>query len=56
MDNIVLDFGSYVNVLSKITWEMMGKPKLVWSLVQLRMENQQNIIPFGRLEFVSIDI
>lgn len=35
---------------------MMGKPKLLWSSVQLRMKNQQNIIPFGRLEFVSIDI
>lgn len=35
---------------------MMGKLKLVWSPIQLRMANNQNIIPFGRLESISIDI
>jgi hypothetical protein len=33
MDNVILDLGSDVNVLSRKTWEMMGKPKLVWSIV-----------------------
>lgn len=45
-----------MNVLPKRTWELMGKPKLVWSLIHLRIENQKNIIPFGRLELVPIDI
>jgi len=34
----------------------MGKPKLVWSPIHLRMGNQQKIIPFERLELVSKDI
>jgi hypothetical protein len=39
IDNVILDLGSDVNVLPKKTWEMMGKPKLVWSPIQLRLEN-----------------
>jgi hypothetical protein len=39
MDNIILDLGSNVNVILKHTWEMMGKPKLIWSPIQLRLEN-----------------
>jgi hypothetical protein len=39
VDNVILDLGSYVNVLPKNTSEMMGKPKLVWSPVQLRLVN-----------------
>jgi hypothetical protein len=31
VDNIILDFGSDVNVLQKKKWEMMGKTKLIWS-------------------------
>ena len=56
MDNIVLDLGSDVNVMPKRIWELMGKPKLVWSSIHLRMANQQNISPFGRMESVWIDI
>jgi len=55
MDDIVIDMGSDVNVIPKRTWEMMGKPKLVLSPVQLRLRNQQKIISFGRLEIVVID-
>jgi hypothetical protein len=33
VDNVILDLGFDVNVLPKQTWEMMGKPKLVWSPV-----------------------
>ena len=29
MDEVVLDLGSEVNVLTKQTWEQMGSPKLV---------------------------
>jgi hypothetical protein len=44
MDNIILDLGSDVNVLPSKTWETMGKPKLIWSPIQLRLENQHKIV------------
>ena len=34
----------------------MGEPKLEWSTIQLRMENQQKIIPLGRLSKIMVDI
>ena len=34
----------------------MGGPALQWSPIQLRMENQQKIIPMGRLQGVTVDI
>ena len=34
----------------------MGEPKLEWSIIQLRMENKQKIIPLGRLPKVMVDI
>ena len=40
MDEVILDLGSEVNVLTKKTWELMGKPKLRYSPIQLRLENQ----------------
>jgi hypothetical protein len=49
MDNVILDLGSDINVLPRQTWEMMGKPKLVWSTIQLRLANQHKIIPIERL-------
>lgn len=47
MDQVILELGSDVNVLPKKTWERMGRPTLQWSLIQLRMVNQQKIIPMG---------
>jgi hypothetical protein len=49
MDQVILDLGSDANVLPKQTWERMGRPVLQWSLIQLRMENQQKIIPYGKI-------
>ena len=34
----------------------MGENKLEWSTIQLRMENQQKIIPLGRLRKFMVDI
>jgi hypothetical protein len=34
----------------------MGKPKLIYSPISLRMANQQVVSPFGRLEHVPVDI
>jgi hypothetical protein len=42
--------------MTKKTWEVMGKPKLIYSPNRLRMANQQAVSPFGRLEHVPVDI
>ena len=56
MDNVILDLGSNVNALPKKMWEIMGKPKLIWSLVQLRLANQHKIVSIGRLMGVHVNI
>ena len=56
MTDVILDLGSEVNVLTKQTWEQMGKPALDWSPIQLRLANQQKIVPLGRLPSVSVHI
>ena len=56
MNDIILDLGSEVNVLTKQTWEQMGKPTLEWSLIQLTLANQQKIVPLGRFPSVPVDI
>jgi hypothetical protein len=40
IDYVVLDLGSKINVMTKQTWELMGKPKLIYSPIRLRMDNQ----------------
>ena len=35
MDEVILDLGSEVNVLTKQTWKQMGSPKLVRSPIHL---------------------
>ena len=47
VDSFILDLGSDVNILTKQIWEMMGKPQLVWSPVQLPLENQAKVSPIG---------
>lgn len=56
MEQIVLDIGSDVNVLTKKTWYLMGKPTMKWSPMKLRMDNQQNIIPLGILSRVIVEL
>jgi hypothetical protein len=53
---VVLDLGSKVNVMMKQTLALMGKPKLIYYLIRLRMANQQVVNPFGQLEHVLVDI
>ena len=43
-------------VITKKTWELMGKAKFQWSPIQLRMENKQNIVPLGILSGIAVDI
>jgi hypothetical protein len=40
IDYVVLDLGSEVNVMMKQTWTLMGKLKLIYSPIRLRMDNQ----------------
>ena len=56
MDEVILDLGSEVNVLTKQTWEQMGSPKLARSPLHLRLANQQRVSPLGRLPQVPVDI
>jgi hypothetical protein len=56
IDYVVLDLGSEVNVMTKQTWALMGKPKLIYSPFRLRMANQQTVSPIGGLEHVYVDI
>jgi hypothetical protein len=56
IDYVVLDLGEKVNVMMKQTRTLMGKPKLIYSPIRLRMANQQVVSPFERLEHVTVDI
>ena len=56
MDEVVLDLGSEVNVMTKQTWEIMAKPKLAFSPIQLRLANQQRVIPLGHLSSIPVDL
>jgi hypothetical protein len=42
--DVMLDQGSDVNILPKKTREALGKPRLTYSPIQLRMENQYCIL------------
>ena len=56
MDQIILDLGSNANILTNQTWELMGKSKLQWLVIYLRLENHHKIFPMGRLLGVTVDI
>ena len=56
VDSVILDLGSDVNILTKKTWEMMGKLHLVWTLIQLWLENQARVSPIGRVTCIPIEV
>jgi len=56
MDEVVLDLGFEVNVMTKQTWEIMAKPKLAFSPIQLRLANQQRVIPLDHLSSIPVDL
>jgi hypothetical protein len=56
MDEVILDLGSEVNVLTKQTSELMEKPKMRYSPIQLRLASQQRVNPMGRLLNILVDI
>jgi hypothetical protein len=55
MDEVVLDLGSEMNV-TKQTWEIMAKPKLAFSPIQLRLANHQRVIPLACLSSIPMDL
>ena len=56
MGNVILDLGLDVNILPKKTWEAMGEPTLWYSNIQLKLANQQRVIPIGRLKNTIVDL
>jgi hypothetical protein len=56
MNNVMLNLGFDVNILPKTYWELMGKPNLVWSPIQLRISNQYRIYLIARLQQVEVNI
>jgi hypothetical protein len=56
MGDIILDLGSKVNVLPKMTWQCMGELTLRYSIIQLKLANQHRVLPIGRLEGVTVDL
>ena len=56
MDYIILDLGFDVNILTRQTWESMGKLPLDWSTIQLILANQSMVLPIGQLTQVPIEV
>jgi hypothetical protein len=56
MDGVKLDLGYDMNILSIFFCELMGKPNLVWSPIQLSLANQYKVYPIGKLEQVEVNI
>lgn len=44
---VVLDFGSHVNIITKSTWEKLGRPQLVKSDYYFKLADQGLIEPLG---------
>ena len=51
---MILDLGYDVKILPNKSWEIMGKPKLVYSPIQLWWANQYCLFPIGRLNNMEV--
>jgi len=56
MDGDKLDMGSDMKILLNKSSKLMGKPNLVWSPIQVRLENKYKIYPIGQLEKAKVNI
>ena len=56
MNQVALDLGLEVNVLTKETWELMGSPKMQSSPIRLWLANQERVYPLGILPNIPVDI
>jgi hypothetical protein len=56
MGNIILDLRFEVIFFPKKTWESMGEPTLGFSPIQLKLSNQNRVVPIGRLKGIRVDL
>ena len=56
VDQVIMNLGSDVNILTKKTRNLMGNPTFGWSPVQLQLANQANFQPIGRISNLVVDI
>ena len=56
MDYTILDLGLDVNILTRKTWESMGKPRMDYSPIQLWLANQAKVLQIGRLSQFRVNI
>jgi hypothetical protein len=56
MGNVILDSGSDVNIFPNKTWEAIREPTLGYSNIQLKIENQQRVIPIGILKNTTMNL
>ena len=56
MDYIILYLVLDVKIFTRQTWKSMNNPRLVWSAIQIRLANQLNILPIGRLTQAPIEV
>ena len=53
---VVLDFGSQVNIMTHDTWEQMGRPRLYESGIYLKLADQGLIEPIGVWKNIDMTI
>ena len=56
VNQIIIDLGFNVNIITNKTWENIGQPTLGWSPVKLRLANQAKVQPIGRVSNPVIDV
>ena len=56
VDSVILDLGSDVNILTKQTWQKMGRPAFGWSPVQFWLDNQAKVQPAGRASNLVVNV
>ena len=56
MDYVILDLGFDVNILTRQTWESMGKLQLDWYPIQIRIANQLKVLPIVRMNQVPVEV
>ena len=56
IQQVVLDFGSQVNIMTRDTWEQMGRPRLYESGIYLKLDDQGLIEPIGFWKHVDTTI
>ena len=56
MDYIILYLGFDINILTRQTWESMGKLWLDRCPIKLKLENQSKVLPIGRLTQILVEV